>query len=190
MDRAQFLAIPIHAIPRADPLLHSRGEPWKLIILSAAFRQRTNPESTGERPRERTRRHRRVAPRRAAPRCILVHIKRFVPRNIEFVVYRSFPLVTGINFRLSAITRSRSHSLVEKLANHHRAPKSLRFHYKCTSDTDVFQIKIFLFPLYYDPIWYKKQYIERDLDGPENWFRKFRKVQNEIKKKKFFWYIQ
>lgn len=61
-----FLAIPIHAIPRADPLLHSRGEPWKLIILSAAFRQRTNPESTGERPRERTRRHHRVAPRRAA----------------------------------------------------------------------------------------------------------------------------
>ena len=111
--------------------------------MSAEFRQRTNPESTGERPRERTRR-------------LLVHVKRFVPRNIEFVVYRSFARVTdGINFRLSAIT-----SDPEYLAQSKNLPittgepdipsASIT---NVPSATDVFQIKVHHFPRCCNRIW-------------------------------------
>lgn len=72
----------------------SRGGTWKLIILSAAFRRRERQPSN----------------RQVNRRLLLVHVKRFVPQNIEFVVYRrtttpSHPRFTGINFRLSAINR-------------------------------------------------------------------------------------
>lgn len=56
-------------------------------------------------------------------RFLLVHVKRFVPQNIEFVVYRrtttpSHPRFTGINFRLSAINRP---VYLGKLANQWKA---------------------------------------------------------------------
>lgn len=83
----------------------SRGGTWKLIILSAAFRRRERQPSN----------------RQVNRRLLLVHVKRFVPQNIEFVVYRrttSHPRFTGINFRLSAINRP---VYLGKLANQWKA---------------------------------------------------------------------
>ena len=73
IDR-NFLAIPIHAISARADTPPFAGEPWKLIILSAAFRQ------AGARNRQ------------VNGRAASSYVKRFVSRNIEFS--RSPTLIT------------------------------------------------------------------------------------------------
>ena len=107
----------------------SRGETWKLIILSERGNRQVNN------------------------RLLLVHVKRFVPQNIEFVVYRrtTHPRVSRVLIFVYRLSTGRYIS--ENLPISGRPGISAIPFTIGRTATDVFQIKVSLIflPIASDP---------------------------------------
>lgn len=108
----------------------SRGETWKLIISSAAFRQTERAKHTSNRQVNR--------------RLLLVHVKRFVPQNIEFVVYHPLPPFHGVLIFVYRLSTGRYIS--ENLPISGRPGISGIPFTIGRAAADVFQIKVSLIP--------------------------------------------